>query len=187
MKLPIRWPQRMRATFTTHSGVVLTMRLMRPSDAALLAKLFYQLSPESRWRRFHMVTDHLPPDEILRRARELAHVDNRTMAGAVVALTGEGDACEIVGVVRLARPPGQPTVPEAEAAIVVRDDYQGQGIGAELLRRMVLLARRMKVKQIVAIFQPDNDVAIRLFRKLGLTYKLQTSHGASKMYLEAPA
>lgn len=187
MKFPMRWPRRMPATFTTRTGAVLTMRLMRPSDAALLTELFYRLSPESRWRRFHMVTDHLPPEEIKRRARELADVDNRTLAGAVVALAGEGEACEIVGVVRLARPLGQPTGLEAEAAIVVRDDYQGQGIGAELLRRMVLLARRMKVTRIVAIFQPDNDAAIQLFRRLGLPYTMATSHGTAKMHIDAPA
>lgn len=182
MHLSLRWPRRLPRTFTTRNGEVLTLRLMKPSDAPLLEQLFYRLSPESRWRRFHMITDHLPPQEISRRAREMAAVDNRTTAGAVVALAG----AEIVGVVRLARPPGQPDAPEAEAAIVVRDDYQGQGVGAELLRRMVLLARRMKVKRILAVFQADNDAAIRLFRRLGLPYQMTVTHGASKMYLEAP-
>lgn len=186
MHLSLRWPRRMPRTFTTRSGEVLTLRLMKPSDAPLLEKLFYQLSPESRWRRFHMITDHLPPQEIRRRARELAAVDNRIAAGAVVALTGEGESTEIVGVVRLARPLGQDDAPEAEAAIVVRDDYQGQGVGAELLRRMVLLARRMQVKKILAVFQSDNDAAIRLFRRLGLPYQLTATHGASKMYIDAP-
>jgi len=162
------------------------MRLLKPADAALLEHLFYQLSPESRWRRFHMITDHLPPQEVSRRACELANVDNRTQAGAVVAVAGEGKASTIVGVVRLARAPGQPDAPEAEAAVVVRDDYHGQGVGAELLRRMVSLARRMRIKQIVAVFQADNDTAIRLFRRLGLPYKLTVTHGASKMYLDAP-
>jgi GNAT superfamily N-acetyltransferase len=186
MNLSIRWPRRMSRTFTARNGEVLTLRLMKPSDAPLLEQFFHQLSPESRWRRFHMITDHLPPQEIGRRARELAVVDNRTAAGAVVALAGEGANAEIVGVVRLARALGQPDAPEAEAAIVVRDDYQGQGVGAELLRRMVLLARRMQVKTILAVFQSDNDTAIRLFRRLGLPYKMNVTHGASKMYLDAP-
>ncbi|HRA64560.1 MAG TPA: GNAT family N-acetyltransferase [Caldilinea sp.] len=186
MSLAIRWPKRMRSTFKTRTGEVLTLRLMKPSDAELLEKLFYQLSPESRWRRFHMIIDHLPPQEVLRRARELTNVDNRTLAGAIIALAGAGESSEIVGVVRLARPVGQPDATEAEAAIVIRDDYQRQGIGKELLQRMVVLARRMKVKRILAVFQPDNEVAIRMFRQLGLPRKLTTSHGASKMYLEAP-
>ena len=186
MHLSLRWPRRMSRNFTTRSGEMLTLRLMKPSDAPLLEKMFYQLSPESRWRRFHMITDHLPPQEVSHRARELAAVDNRTAAGAVIALAGAGENTEIVGVVRLARPLGQPDAPEAEAAIVVRDDYHGQGVGAELLRRMVLLARRMQVKKILAVFQSDNDAAIRLFRRLGLPYKMNVTHGASKMYLDAP-
>jgi len=186
MRLSLGLPRRLPRTFTTRNGEVLKLRLMKPSDAPLLEQLFYQLSPESRWRRFHMITDHLPPQEVRRRARELAAVDNRTASGAVVALAGEGDNAEIVGVVRLARPLDQPDAPEAEVAIVVRDDYQGQGVGAELLRCMVVLARRMRIKKILAVFQPDNDVAIRLFRQLGLPYKLTASHGAAKMHLEAP-
>ena len=186
MSPSIRWPKRIQRTFTTRDGEALTMRLMKPADAELLEKLFYQLSPESRWRRFHMITDHLPQPEVSRRARSLADVDNRVEAGAIVAVRGKGTEAEIVGVVRLARSPGQPDSPEAEAAVVVRDDYQGQGVGAELLRRMVVLARRMKVRKIVAVFQPDNDVAIRLFRRVGLPYKLTATHGASKMYLDAP-
>lgn len=186
MRPSIHWPKRMRSTFETRDGEVIALRLMKVSDTEQLIKLFYQLSPESRWRRFHMITDNLPLAEIRRRARELADVDNQRMAGAVVALAGEGEASEIVGVVRLARPPGEPNAVEAEAAIVVRDDYQGKGIGTELLRRMVPLARRMGVKRILAVFQPDNDIAIRLFRRLGLPYKMVVSHGASKMYMDAP-
>ena len=121
-------------------------------------------------------------EEVRRRALEMANVDNRTQQGAVVVVAGDRDAGEIVGVVRLSRAPGQPDSPEAEAAVVVRDDYHGQGIGTQLLRQIVPLARRMKVRTILAVFQPDNESAIRLFRNLGLPHKLVVSQGVAKMY-----
>ncbi len=184
MNLRKRLPQRMQRKIKTRSGETLWLRLMRPDDALRIEALFYQLSSETRWRRFHMLADQVSPEEVRRRALEMANVDNRTQQGAVVAVAGDRDEGEIVGVVRLSRPPNQPNSPEAEAAIVVRDDYHGQGVGTQLLRQMVPLARRMKVRTIVAVFQPDNDSAIRLFRNLGLPYKMVATQGVSKMYQE---
>lgn len=172
--------------YTTRDGRKLTLRLIRPADAPLLEELFYRLSPESRWRRFHALTDGIPPERVAEQAGIMADVDNRTLEGAVVAVAKEVDGEHIVGVVRLARPPSKPDAEEAEAAVVVLDAYQGQGVGSELLQRMLQLAQRMKVKRILAVFQPDNAGAIHLFRALGLRSRLETSHGISKMYTELP-
>jgi RimJ/RimL family protein N-acetyltransferase len=186
MNIVQRWPQRMRTKFQTRSGETLGLRLLAPTDAEKLEDLFYRLSSESRRRRFHMLADKISPEEIHRRARQLADVDNRTLAGAVVAVAGDRKSGEIIGVVRLARPAGKPDSPEAEAAIVVRDDYQGQGVGSELLRQMVQLARRMKVRTILAVFEPDNEEAINLFRNLGLPHKVTMTQGVTKMMQEVP-
>jgi RimJ/RimL family protein N-acetyltransferase len=182
MNLIKRLPKRMQRTFKTRNGETLSLRLMRPDDAQRLEDFFYKLSSETRWRRFHVLADNVSPEEVRRRALEMADVDNRTYQGAVVAVAGDRDNGEIIGVVRLSRPPGQPDSPEAEAAVVVRDDYHGQGVGTHLLRQLVPLARRMKVRTIVAVFQPDNENAIRLFRNLGLPYKMVVTQGVSKMY-----
>jgi len=184
MNIIKRRSERMRKTFKTRSGEVLALRLMRPSDAEKIEALFYKLSSETRWRRFHALADNVSPTEVRRHALALADVDNRTQQGAVVAIAGNQDDGEIIGVVRLSRPPKQPDSPEAEAAVVVRDDYHGQGVGSELLRQMIPLARRMKIRTILAVFQPDNEQAIRLFRNLGLPYKMVVGQGLSKMYQE---
>lgn len=182
MKIAQWLPKRLQRSFKTRSGETLSLRLMRPDDAQRLEDFFYKLSSETRWRRFHMLTDQVSPEEVHRRVLGMVDVDNRTQQGAVVAVAGDRDEGEIVGVMRLSRPLGQPDSPEAEAAIVVRDDYHGQGVGTQLLRQMIPLARRMKVHTIVAVFQPDNENAIRLFRNLGLPYKMVTTQGLSKMY-----
>jgi len=68
----------------------------------------------------------------------------------------------------------------------VRDDYQGQGVGTQLVRRLVVLARQMKVKEIIAYFESDNTVAIHLFRNLGLPSTLEISYGETTMLIEMP-
>ncbi len=106
--------------------------------------------------------------------------------GAVAATIDDAKGEHIVGVVRLARPVGEFDAPEAEAAVVVRDDFHGRGVGRELLRWMVLLARRMQVKTILAVFQSDNDSAIRLFRELDLPTKITAEHGETIMHIQVP-
>ena len=179
--------ERMRPTFKTRSGETLRVRLLQPQDAPLLLDLYHQLSPESRRRRFHGNVDNLSPEVLAQGASDLANVDNLTVRGAVVATqrNGRGEE-EIVAIARLARPLGVPDAPCAEAAIVVRDDFQGQGIGSELLRRLVLLAKRMRIQTMVASFNSYNEGAIKLFRELNLPYTIDIEHGETEMRIEMP-
>jgi RimJ/RimL family protein N-acetyltransferase len=172
--------------FTTRKGIKLTMRLMRPSDASLLIDFYRRLSPETRRRRFHVIVENLSEEVVQQRSRELADVDNKTLSGAVIATYKDAQGEHIVGSVRLARDPSTPDSPEAEAAIVVRDDFQGHGVGTELMRRLVLLAKQMNVKTIVAVFQPDNEDAIRIFREVNLPYTTSVDHGETILRLQLP-
>ena len=127
----------------------------------------------------------------MKTAREWAHsmadVDNHTLGGAVLALTGDDkETAQIVGVARLARARGKVDDPQAEAAIVIRNDYHRQGVGLELLRRLVRLAKQMNVREIVAHFEAYNTPAIRLFRKLSLPSTEETSYGVTTMTIQMP-
>lgn len=175
-----------RARFKTRSGVTLQMRLLKPEDADKLVDFFHRLSPESRWRRFHSNVEYASEEIVRQRAAGFATVDNHSQEGAIVAIYGDTDGEQIVGSVRLARPANDPDAPEAEAAIVVRDDFHGQGVGQELMRRLVLLAKQMHVKTILAVFQPDNEEAIRLFRELNLPSTISHHHGVTEMRIEVP-
>jgi len=63
----------------------------------------------------------------------------------------------IVGVGRLSR---RPLSDEAELAVVVADSCQHQGLGGELIARLVTIARTEGLKRIVAEFHSENS-AIR--------------------------
>jgi RimJ/RimL family protein N-acetyltransferase len=178
---------RVRNWFRARSGRVVTSRLLEPDDVDLLVEFFHHLSPESRRRRFHQNVEYVSDDLIQESARLLANVDNRTQGGAVLALEKDDDGTpRVIGVARLGRPPGKPNDPSAEAAIVIRDDYHGEGIGTELLRRLVLLAKQMKVKEMLAVIEADNTPAVRLFRELGLPTEIDTSQGETTMMIQIP-
>lgn len=179
---------RARPWFKTRDGITLRSRLLRPADAPLLIDFFERLSSETRRRRFHTDVDRVDDDLIYRRSLEMTNVDNLGQEGAVIATVREEDGQEhIVGVARLARPARQPDHPEAEAAITVRDDFHGRGVGTELLRRMVLLAKQMQVKTILAVIEADNYPAIKLFRELDLPTETHTSYAETEMRIAVPA
>ncbi len=127
--------------------------------------------------------NNLPAEAKLQYATLLAGVDNRTAGGAVVAVDLHDEPEAIVGVVRLARPDDAPNAPEAEVAVVVRDDFQGRGVGYQLLRRVVALARRMRVRTIIATIQVDNLAAFHLFRELPLPMTIETRRGETILHI----
>jgi acetyltransferase len=177
---------RVRPWFKTRTGRTLRSRLIRHGDKEGLIDFFNRLSPEAKRRRFHTPLENPDPALLQERANYFVNVDNRTNGGAVLALYRDETGEHIVGVARLMRPDHQPNAPEAEAAIVVRDDFQGEGVATELLRRMVLLARQMKVKTILAEIEADNYPAIKLFRELDLPTESTTTHGETILRIAAP-
>lgn len=186
---PDRYNQRLAnvpPSFVTRDGHVLYSRLIRPTDGPALLAFFERLSSKTRRRRFHTDADHLSLERKQEIAEELAGVDNLTNGGAVLAIDRDEDGTEhIVGVARLARLGGDDSK-LVEAAVVVQDDFQGRGVGTELLFRMVLLAKQMQAERMLAEFEPTNQAAIRLFREINLPTEITASHGETAMYIAVP-
>jgi GNAT superfamily N-acetyltransferase len=172
------YPEHLETRRTTRSGIALLMRPVRISDEPLLKDFFYSLSDQSMYRRFISARKDMPHE----RLQEFAVVDyNREMA---ILATIEKDGREMVlGM-------GQYMVDEerhwAEVAFVVRDDYQGKGIGTELLSYLGYLARRQGLLGFTAEVLVNNLPMLRLFeeagfdmerREAGETYLLRLSFG----------
>lgn len=176
-------PDSLDATFTTRNGLLIRCRLIQPVDTPLLIGLFSHLSPESRRRRFNLPLENIDSIRVVEEAQRLADVDNRTIGGAILAFAQKPDEDELIGVARLGRLPSTPTSPEAEAALVVRDDFQGQGVGTALLSLLALLARRMNVQTLTASVQADNEALFVLLRSLHLPLERHTTHGETTISL----
>jgi acetyltransferase len=54
-------------------------------------------------------------------------------------------------------------------SVLVGDPYQGAGIGAELIRRVVEIAKQERVQSLEAILTVDNHSMQHIFEKLGFT------------------
>ena len=82
---------------------------------------------------------------------------------ALVAVVNEGGAAVIIGGGRYVLvQPGM-----AEVAFAVVDQYQGQGVGAALMRHLATIARDAGIEQFVAEVLPENAPMLKLFEKCG--------------------
>ena len=69
-------------------------------------------------------------------------------------------------------------------AILVTDEYQGRGLGAELLRRIVDVARQEGVQGISADMLPDNMAMQVISKSLGFKVRMQPGFSSVRARLE---
>lgn len=134
------------------------IRPIRPDDKQLLADGIARLSPETIYRRFLTPKPHLSAAEL----RYLTEVDGSDHV-AFVALPAD-DPSWIAGVARYVRLPEDPET--AEAAIVVGDSLQGQGLGRALALKLADEAALHGVRRFTATILSDNVPAQRLMATL---------------------
>ncbi len=144
------------------AGRAVTLRAVRPEDAALLVEGFERLSAESRLRRFHSPLPGLAPGQV----EFLTRVDHHDHEAIVATIGGLG-AETGVGVARYVRSRTDPD--EADVAVTVSDEWQGRGLGAALLRRLGERAVDEGVTRFTADVLAVNSAMLRLLRVLGPT------------------
>ncbi len=83
---------------------------------------------------------------------------------ALVAERKANGASEVLAVSRLTRLHGTDM---AEATVIVLDEAQHMGLGTELMKRMIEVARAEKLKQVVATMLAENEDMLAICKKLG--------------------
>src|SRR5205814_9537445 len=81
---------------------------------------------------------------------------------------------EIVGVARLSKLPWRS---EAEFALLVADQWQGKGIGTQLLSMLVRVARDEGLARLYADILPENMEMQRLCKKVGFEVRWNDEQG----------
>src|SRR5215472_18484788 len=138
-------------------GSKVLIRQVQPADAPLLADGFARLSGKSRQMRFLARKDRLSAAE-LRYFTDLDHRDHEAL-GALDQADGRG-----VGVARYVRDAEDPRA--AEVAVTIVDEWQGRGLGAELLTRLSDRARSEGICRFTALVAEDNTAMAGLLRNV---------------------
>jgi RimJ/RimL family protein N-acetyltransferase len=146
-------PAGMQAVLRDGSRVLI--RPVQSADAPLLADGFARLSATSRWMRFLTPKKELSPAE-LRFLTDLDHHDHEAL-GALDHRDGRG-----VGVARYVRQADDPW--GADVAVTIVDEWQGRGLGTELLARLSDRAREENIQRFTALVAAENVAVGGLLR-----------------------
>ena len=167
-------------SWTLKDGTEVTIRPIRPEDEPLMVRFHQNVSERSVYFRYlHMVglSQRIAHDRLMRvcfidYARDMALVAEQRYAA--------GDPT-IVAVGRLMK---SRSANEAEFAILVADACQRQGLGTELLRRLVQIGRDEKLSRIVASIDTDNVDMRRMSESIGFTVAYDETERLMKAVLE---
>lgn len=163
------WPDMDAAvTLLTRDGRAVRVRHMRREDAELLERMFYRLSSETRYRRFFVPLDNVDEERVHSEARRLATIDP-ALETALLAVADEEGCDEAVAVARFSRLAERDD--SCEGSIVLRDDFQGQGLGRQLFDLLVQTAIAGGLRHMSLLTHADNLGLISLVHGLGIPFK----------------
>ncbi len=145
-----------------------SVRPIQPEDADALLRFHHRLSPETTRRRFFTFHPEITATELER----FTNVDHHDREALVVE-----DGEEIRAVARYERT-GQD---EAEFAVVVEDDWQGHGLGTDLLDRTWRLARQRGFHRLWADTLSENRSMLDVFHHAELPMHSSTHAGVTSV------
>src|SRR5579872_1777243 len=148
-------------------GMQAVIRPIRPEDEPAMAKFHGMLSDLSVYLRyFHMekLSTRVAHERLLRKC----FIDyDREMALVVERENPTSGEREIIAVGRMTQTPG---TREAEIAVIVADQYQRCGLGSELLRRLIHIARDEKLERVIMTILPENMAMRALGERTGFEF-----------------
>jgi len=144
---------------TLRGGERVEIRAQRPDDREALLAAVGHVTEQSLYRRFFGPKHGFSDREI----EFFTHPDFVNHV-ALLAVAQEDGRPAIVGCGRyIVVRPGQ-----AEVAFTVVDAYQGKGIGAALMKHLVVLARAADLSELVAEVLAENAPMLKVFERSGL-------------------
>ena len=160
------YPREYVSTWTCPDGMSLTIRPIRPEDEPLMVEFHRSLSEETVFQRYlrRLGFDERTTHERLIR---ICFADyTHEMALVAECEHPDPDSPRIVGVGRLSRTFG---TDDAHFAVLVTDQRQGKGVGTELLRRLVDVARAEGIVSLAADMRADNIGMRKAAENVGFT------------------
>ena len=159
------YPKKYELIWHLKDGREILFRPIKPEDEPLWLEMFQSFSEDSiRYRFFQLLKE--TPHEVRVRYCNIDY--DREIA--IVPIIKEEGTPRILGVGRLTIEPDGKT---GEIAFIVRDKWQGLGLGAKLVDYVIEIAAEKGVKRIVAIIMRQNHKAINLVEKMGFKVKKQ--------------
>lgn len=167
---------------TLRDGTPIRIRAIRPEDAEALREGFAHLSERTVYHRFFQSKRELTEREV----EYLTHLDFEHHVGLAAVISNPAGEL-LIGVGRWVRlgegragvrgGDRERTPAHAEVAFVVADEFQGQGVGSQLLAHLAGIARSLGIRYLDAEVLPGNRQMIDVFAHSGLPLTEQVRDG----------
>jgi acyl-CoA hydrolase/GNAT superfamily N-acetyltransferase len=167
------YPEELETYRTTKTELAILLRPIKISDESLLKDFFYSLSDKSLYRRLISARKDMPHE----RLQKFVVIDY-TKEMVILAVIEHAKKEEIVGMGQYELNEGTRT---ADVALVVRDDYQQQGIGTELLSYLTQLAKKQGLLGFTAEVLVENRSILRLLEKIGFETEKSSDAGVYEL------
>jgi RimJ/RimL family protein N-acetyltransferase len=151
-------PRKYSTYETLRDGRQVEIRALRPDDRHNLIAAVQRVSAQSFYRRFFGVRRDFSEQE----KSFFVNVDFANHVALVAVADDDGRPVIVGGGRYVVLQSG-----EAEVAFAVIDQYQGQGIGAALIRHLATIAREAGIQRLVADVLPDNLPMLKVFKRSG--------------------
>jgi acyl-CoA hydrolase/GNAT superfamily N-acetyltransferase len=163
------YPADLEKRFTLRDGAEVLLRPIKPTDERLEQELLYSLSDRSIYLRFFSAMSAFPHE----RVQYYTTVDYDEHM-AIVAIDMSNGEEQMIGVGRYVR---EKNSDMAELALLVRDDWQGKGVGTLMHDYLEQIARAHKIGGFKGEVLEQNQGALHVFTRLGRNAKTQYDDG----------
>ena len=156
------------SSFHAKNNKKINVRHVLPGDERYFIDIFEHMSEESRYQRFNQTHNNLSLQRKNTEAHQMIEVTTHNGSGLIAFMeedeeTVNGRTTAVpVAVARYVKMDED----TAEAAMSVRDDMHGQGIGSILFRQLVEEAKRNGIKTLVGMMQNSNTAMWVIFDRL---------------------
>jgi len=160
------YPRQYVRAWTAPSGQEFMVRPIRPEDESLVVDFHGRLSSESVYQRYFAKLGYEQRIAHERLVRVCFTDYDREIALVAEHIDTQTGSTQIAGIARLIRLHDRH---DAEFSLIVSDDYQGHGLGTELVSRLIEVGRAEGIHRIVAEILAANGSMIHIARDLGFT------------------
>lgn len=142
---------------TLKNGIHVILRVASKNDKDKLLKMYKSLSDESIYRRFLGFSKFF-------RTRDFNYIVNQVLSDDFICVIAEYNNDIVAEADLHARN-------HNELAVVVKDDFQGIGLGEALLKYLIDVAGKHGIRSFIAYTSTSNTPAIHIAQKYGCRIK----------------
>ena len=159
------YPSQYTTSFVTKNSETIRLRPIRPDDECKIRDFHQGLSEQSVYSRY-LKPFNLSERTTHARLTRMCFIDyDREIA--IVALSQNSESGSIVAVARLKK---NFSKTQGELSVIVVDALQRQGLGLELIKRLLHVAKDESLEAVTAFLLPDNTAMRVVLEKLGFSF-----------------